>query len=56
MKLAIIINTNNAETAWNALRLGNMSLKAGHSVSVFLMGSGWKLRISKTPNTMWPGL
>lgn len=40
MKLAIIINTNNPETAWNALRLGNMSLKAGHSVSVFLMGSG----------------
>ena len=40
MKLAIIINTNDPETAWNALRLGNTALGAGHGVSVFLMGSG----------------
>ncbi|MFH1647512.1 MAG: DsrE family protein [Chloroflexota bacterium] len=40
MKLGIIINTNDAEKAWNALRLGNTTLKAGHEVSVFLMGSG----------------
>ena len=40
MKLGIIINTNDAEKAWNALRLGNTSLKAGHDVSIFLMGSG----------------
>src|SRR4030067_439699 len=40
MKLAIIINNNDPETAWNALRLGNTSLGAGHGVSVFLMGSG----------------
>jgi len=40
MRLGIIINTNNPETAWNALRLGNTALDAGHEVSVFLMGSG----------------
>jgi len=40
MKLGIILNTNEPETAWNALRLGNAALGAGHEVSVFLMGSG----------------
>ena len=40
MKLAIVINTNDPEKAWNALRLGNTALKAGHEVGVFLMGSG----------------
>lgn len=40
MKLGIILNSNDPETAWNALRLGNTALDAGHEVSVFLMGSG----------------
>ncbi|MBC8477685.1 MAG: DsrE family protein [Dehalococcoidia bacterium] len=40
MKLGIIINTNNPETAWNALRLGSTALDEGHKVSVFLIGSG----------------
>ncbi len=40
MKLGIIINTNNPETTWNALRLGNTALKVGNEVGVFLMGSG----------------
>ena len=40
MKLAIVINKNNSESAWNALRLGNTALKAEHEVDVFLMGSG----------------
>ena len=40
MKLGIIINTNNPETAWNALRLGSEALEGGHKVSVFLLGSG----------------
>jgi uncharacterized protein involved in oxidation of intracellular sulfur len=40
MKLGIIINTNNPEAAWNALRLGNTALGAGHEVSVFLLGNG----------------
>ena len=32
MKLAIVINTNNPESAWNALRLGNTALKAEHDI------------------------
>ncbi|MFW6102160.1 MAG: DsrE/DsrF/TusD sulfur relay family protein [Chloroflexota bacterium] len=40
MKLGIIVNTKDPETAWNALRLGNTALGAGHKVTVFLMGSG----------------
>ena len=40
MKLSIILNSNDPETAWNALRLGNTALSSGHEVSMFLMGSG----------------
>ena len=40
MKLAIIVNTNDPETAWNALRLGNEALSTGNEVSLFLLGSG----------------
>ncbi|OGO23281.1 MAG: hypothetical protein A2144_12095 [Chloroflexi bacterium RBG_16_50_9] len=44
MKLAIILNSNDPETAWNSLRLGNTALGAGHEVSVFLMGSGVEVK------------
>jgi len=40
MKLAIIISTNQVETNWNAFRLGNLALKNGDNVSVFLIGEG----------------
>ncbi len=40
MKLGIILNSNDPETAWNALRLGNQALGSGHDVTVFLLGSG----------------
>jgi len=40
MKLAIILSSNNAETNWNALRLANLALKNGDSVSIFLIGEG----------------
>ena len=40
MRLGIVINTNDPEKTWNALRLGNTALKAEHEVSMFLMGSG----------------
>jgi len=40
MKLGIILNSNDPETSWNALRLGNSALDSGHEVNVFLMGSG----------------
>ncbi len=40
MKLGVILNTNDPETAWNALRLGNEALSTGNEVSMFLLGSG----------------
>jgi sulfur relay (sulfurtransferase) complex TusBCD TusD component (DsrE family) len=40
MKLGIVLNTNNPETVFNALRLGNTALGAGHSVNIFLLGPG----------------
>lgn len=40
MKLTIILLTNNAEKNWNAFRLGNLTLKKGDEVSVFLIGEG----------------
>lgn len=40
MKLAIVLSTSNAEKNWNAFRLGNLALKKGDEVSVFLIGEG----------------
>lgn len=40
MKIGIVIGTNEAEVVWNAFRFGNVSLNAGHGVSVFLMNQG----------------
>jgi uncharacterized protein involved in oxidation of intracellular sulfur len=40
MKLGIILNTKDPETAWNALRLGNEALTSGNEVSAFLLGAG----------------
>lgn len=40
MKLTIILSTNSAEKNWNAFRLGNVALKNGDNVSVFLIGEG----------------
>src|SRR3990172_4468303 len=40
MKLGIIVNTNDAETAWNALRLGNEALVGRNQATMFLLGSG----------------
>ncbi|MCS4538381.1 MAG: DsrE family protein [Thaumarchaeota archaeon] len=38
MKYAIVINTNDAETVWNALRFGSAALARDHRVSIFLLG------------------
>lgn len=38
MKFGIIIETKEPEKAWNAVRFGVASLKAGHEVKIFLMG------------------
>lgn len=43
MLLGIILNTNNPETAWNAMRLGNEAIEQGNKVSLFLLGSGVEL-------------
>jgi sulfur relay (sulfurtransferase) complex TusBCD TusD component (DsrE family) len=40
MRLGIIIHSSEAETAWNAIRLGNYALQAGDDVRVFLVGPG----------------
>ena len=40
MDLGIIIETNDPERVWNAFRLGNTALDAGHAVEVFLLGDG----------------
>ena len=40
MKLAIVIYSNDAETAWNAFRLGSHALNKGDTVKVFLLGKG----------------
>ena len=40
MKLGIVIYSNDAETVWNAFRLGVFSRKQGDTVSVFLLGKG----------------
>src|SRR3990172_11734428 len=40
MKLGIILQSNNPEHIWNALRLAITSLKAEHFVTIFLMNEG----------------
>jgi sulfur relay (sulfurtransferase) complex TusBCD TusD component (DsrE family) len=40
MKLGIIIETNEPENAWNAVRFGNAALKQGHEVQIFLISAG----------------
>jgi uncharacterized protein involved in oxidation of intracellular sulfur len=40
MKFGIIIETNEAEKAWNGVRFANASLKLGHEVKIFLMSAG----------------
>ena len=43
MKLAIVIASNDAETVFNALRLGNFARKEGDEVGAFLVGKGVEL-------------
>lgn len=40
MKLGIILQSNNPEHIWNTLRLAIASLKAEHSVEIFLFNEG----------------
>ena len=40
MRMGIILNTNEPETAWNAFRFGNDALSKKHTVKMFLLGRG----------------
>ncbi|HLD13766.1 MAG TPA: DsrE family protein [Burkholderiales bacterium] len=40
MKLGIVLYTADAETAWNAFRLGLFALKQGDTVKAFLLAKG----------------
>lgn len=40
MKLAIVLSTKHVETNWNALRLANLALAKGDTVTIFLTGEG----------------
>ena len=40
MKLGIVIYSNDAESVWNAFRLGVFALKQGDNVKTFLLAKG----------------
>lgn len=40
MKVAIVIYSNDAETIWNGVRLGNACLSYDDDVTIFLLGKG----------------
>jgi uncharacterized protein involved in oxidation of intracellular sulfur len=40
MKLGIVVYSADAETVWNAFRLGNFALKKGDEAKVFLLAKG----------------
>lgn len=39
-KIGVIINTNDPEICWNAMRFGLTALVEGHDATIFLMGAG----------------
>ena len=50
MKLGIVIYSADAETVWNAFRLGVFSLKNGDAVKVFLLAKGVECESLDTDN------
>ena len=40
MKIGIILNSNEPETVWNALRFGTEALDKNHNTKIFLLGRG----------------
>lgn len=40
MKILIIIDTDDGESIYNAMRLANVGVKKGDQVSVFMLGKG----------------
>lgn len=43
MKLGVVLNSKDPETAFNALRFGVTALASKHDVKLFLLGSGVEL-------------
>jgi len=43
MNIGIIIQSNEPEIVWNAIRFANTALNANHAVKVFLLGKGVEL-------------
>ena len=50
MKLALVLHGTDAETAWNAFRLGLFALKQGDAVNVFLLARGVDCASLDTPD------
>jgi uncharacterized protein involved in oxidation of intracellular sulfur len=48
MNVLFIISTDDAETAYNAMRLANVAVKKGDDVSVFMLGKGVLFERSST--------
>ena len=48
MNVLFIISTDDAETAYNAMRLANVAVKKGDVVSVFMLGKGVLFEQSST--------
>ena len=40
MNILFIINTDGAETVYNAMRLANVAVEQGDEVNVFMLGKG----------------
>ncbi len=40
MNMLFIITTDDGETVYNAMRLANVGVKKGDSISVFMLGKG----------------
>jgi uncharacterized protein involved in oxidation of intracellular sulfur len=49
MKLAIVLSTKHVETNWNALRLANLALAKGDTVTIFLTGEGVEYEKMSSP-------
>jgi hypothetical protein len=48
MSIGIVLQSNDPETVWNALRFANTSLNARHTVKIFLLGKGVELEQIKS--------
>jgi len=49
MKLAIVLSSKHVETNWNALRLANLALTKGDTVTIFLTGKGVEYEKMNSP-------